>query len=273
MYNYAHPKKRQSIEKFFFEKWDQNEIHIGIVTYNRLPYIQKCVWSIVASTLLPYKLFVIDDCSTDGTREWLIEMKRRGVIHEAILNEENIGTANAFNRLINQLKDNWVVFGNDDFWYHRWWDYCCLDMINRYKDCGIVSFYYHPKMITEATSYYPKNKTCIPVDVDVIKSLGTGFGAVMMLKELYIKTGGFQLPEGQKMGIFTRYFWPKMQEVAKREKIKRHMVYWPKPSYARNMDIQNWALNEIDYVTDQNGYLVHKGKWRSVAIAYEPYEE
>jgi glycosyltransferase involved in cell wall biosynthesis len=51
-------------------------IDICVVTYNRLEYLKLCIWSILASTKINYRLFVLSDCSTDGTNEWLLEMKK-----------------------------------------------------------------------------------------------------------------------------------------------------------------------------------------------------
>lgn len=47
-------------------------VDICVVTYNRLQYLQNCIWSILASTRIKYRLFVISDNSTDGTNKWLL---------------------------------------------------------------------------------------------------------------------------------------------------------------------------------------------------------
>jgi glycosyltransferase involved in cell wall biosynthesis len=50
-----------------------SKIGIGIVTYNRIEYMQRVVDGIRAHTTSEYELVVADDGSTDGTSEWCRE--------------------------------------------------------------------------------------------------------------------------------------------------------------------------------------------------------
>jgi glycosyltransferase involved in cell wall biosynthesis len=50
-------------------------IGIGIITYNRLAVLQKCVQRVHEHTLSPYHLVVADDGSTDGTATWLAKSR------------------------------------------------------------------------------------------------------------------------------------------------------------------------------------------------------
>ena len=47
-----------------------SKIGIGIVTFNRLAYLQTVVAAVQANTTGPYELVVADDGSTDGTADW-----------------------------------------------------------------------------------------------------------------------------------------------------------------------------------------------------------
>ena len=40
-----------------------------VVTYNRLPLLQQCLAALKAQTVPPAAVWVIDNASTDGTRE------------------------------------------------------------------------------------------------------------------------------------------------------------------------------------------------------------
>ena len=50
------------------------KIGIGVVTYNRLPYLKECIKRIQQHTRQKYELIVADDGSQDGSREWCAEM-------------------------------------------------------------------------------------------------------------------------------------------------------------------------------------------------------
>jgi glycosyltransferase involved in cell wall biosynthesis len=205
----------------------ENKLDICIVTYNRLPYLQNCVWSILASTQVDYRLTVLSDNSTDGTNEWLLEMKSYGKIDNVIINEENLGTAASFNRAINSTSSEFFVMACDDMWFHRDWDHASISLLNTHKDAGIVTFFNFPinptdsqlKKISDA-AYYRQS---------------TGLGASLIKRELFDKAGQFQLPEGLKMGYFARDLCKRALGV----NIKRKKQYLTNPFYAEQMDRHN----------------------------------
>ena len=86
-----------------------------IVTFNRLDKIEVCLDHTLALDF--YKVIVVDNCSTDGTGEWLdtIENDKLVVIH----NETNTGGAGGFNKGFGYAAENvpeadWVVCFDDD---------------------------------------------------------------------------------------------------------------------------------------------------------------
>jgi len=177
---------------------DLNSLDICIVTYNRLEYLKLCVWSVLASTSTKYRLFVISDNSTDGTNEWLLEMKELGKIDEVILNSENLGSAESFNRVIRATSSDYFVMTCDDMWFHRGWDTASLEILNKFKNSGIVTFFNFPinnkdsqlKRVSD-TAYFRQS---------------TGLGSSIISRALFDKVGGFVLPEGLKMGYFAKGF-------------------------------------------------------------------
>jgi len=66
----------------------QHKTAIVILTYNNLQYNQDCIESIRTYTAPgTYELIVVDNCSTDGTREWLL--RQPGI--KLRLNDYNVG--------------------------------------------------------------------------------------------------------------------------------------------------------------------------------------
>lgn len=85
---------------------------IIILTYNNLVYNRICVDSIRKYTKEnTYEIVVVDNNSTDGTREWLKEQK--DIV--AIFNEENVGFPKGCNIGIAAAgKENDILFLNND---------------------------------------------------------------------------------------------------------------------------------------------------------------
>ena len=63
-----------------------------IAVWNQLDYTKRCLGSIERWTGRPYELVIVDNGSTDGTREFLRTVKGR-----VILNETDLGCAKAWN--------------------------------------------------------------------------------------------------------------------------------------------------------------------------------
>ncbi len=85
---------------------------IIILTYNNLIYNNICIDSIRKYTQKDtYEIIVVDNNSTDGTREWLKEQKDIKVI----LNDENVGFPKGCNIGIDaSLAENDILLLNND---------------------------------------------------------------------------------------------------------------------------------------------------------------
>lgn len=91
---------------------DNRKTSIIILTYNNLMYNNICIDSIRKYTKKDtYEIIVVDNNSTDGTREWLKEQKDIKVI----LNDENVGFPKGCNIGIEaSSKENDILFLNND---------------------------------------------------------------------------------------------------------------------------------------------------------------
>lgn len=207
-------------------------VDICVVTYNRLEYLKLCVWSILASTKINYRLFVVSDNSTDGTNEWLLEMKSFGKIDEVIINPENLGTAESFNRAIRATSSEYFVMTCDDMWFHRGWENACLKILKEIRDCGMVTFFNFP--INKDDTQLKK------INDHTYFRQSTGLGSTLISRELFDAAGGFFLPNGLKMGYFAREFCKK----AVTTKLIRKKHYLTNPFYSEQMDRHNPGSTE-----------------------------
>jgi len=170
---------------------------------------------------------VISDNSTDGTNEWLLEMKELGKIDEIILNSENLGSAKSFNKIIDMTSSEYFVMACDDMWFHRGWDTSSINIFKRFNDCGIVTFFNIPQL----KSYDQSSK----VDATTHKIQATGLGASILCRKLYNTVGKFSLPTNLKMGYFAGPFCNSANQTT----LVRRKQYVTVPEYAVQMDRYN----------------------------------
>jgi rhamnosyltransferase len=107
-------------------------ICVLMATFNGRPWIEEQVSSILGQRGVDVRLFVSDDLSTDGTREWLEELAHQ---HERVLllsGERRFGSAAAnFYHLIENApigEEDLVAFADqDDVWHpDKLWRHCQL---------------------------------------------------------------------------------------------------------------------------------------------------
>ncbi len=82
-----------------------------VVTFNALEWSRRCIQSIAEHTAVPYELIVVDNASTDGTREFLRDEVRNATI---IFNDANLGFGVAANLGAARARAPIVVFINSD---------------------------------------------------------------------------------------------------------------------------------------------------------------
>lgn len=86
-------------------------VSVTIVTYNSRRFIEPCLEALLRQSGIPFDVVVVDNDSTDGTRELLARFAGRiQVIH----NDRNVGFAAAQNQAIAASCSEWVLALNPD---------------------------------------------------------------------------------------------------------------------------------------------------------------
>ncbi|MGP1387195.1 MAG: glycosyltransferase family 2 protein [Thainema sp.] len=88
-------------------------------TYNRRRCLPTAIASVLKQTVQDYELLIADDCSTDGTVEWLHDTYPAAQYPQlqVIALPHNRGAAGARNVAIAQAQGDWVAFlDSDDQW-------------------------------------------------------------------------------------------------------------------------------------------------------------
>ena len=88
------------------------KISVIIPTFNRADFILKTIKSIQKQTIQPDEIIVIDDGSTDDTKNLISNLNIKYIY------QNNQGVSLARNRGIKEVKNNWVAFcDSDDIWH------------------------------------------------------------------------------------------------------------------------------------------------------------
>jgi GT2 family glycosyltransferase/2-polyprenyl-3-methyl-5-hydroxy-6-metoxy-1,4-benzoquinol methylase len=87
---------------------------IVMLTLNQLPYTKLCIESLFQYTPLPFELIVIDNGSTDGTRDYLQQLEETHFQVSIRLNDRNVGFAHGCNQGIAGARGEVVILLNND---------------------------------------------------------------------------------------------------------------------------------------------------------------
>lgn len=114
---------QERYERFYeVSKATVPKVDIIVLTYNSLEINKLCIRSILEKTAyLNYKLIIVDNCSTDGTREYLTELEAENSNIKVILNQENLGFAAGNNVGMKEADGEYIVLLNNDTVVTRGW--------------------------------------------------------------------------------------------------------------------------------------------------------
>ncbi len=93
--------------------------HVSVIipTHNRLKTLPRAVASVLAQSYTDYDLWVIDDASDDGTREYLTALVEQNPRVHILTNEKNSGVSFSRNEGIRASSGTWLAFlDSDDEW-------------------------------------------------------------------------------------------------------------------------------------------------------------
>lgn len=91
-------------------KKSEKKISICIPTYNRKEYLRETIESILAQSYKNYEIVIVDDGSTDGTKEMIKSLN----VPVTYYRQENSGDAATRNKLIELAKGNYISFIDSD---------------------------------------------------------------------------------------------------------------------------------------------------------------
>jgi glycosyltransferase involved in cell wall biosynthesis len=116
-------------------------LSVCLITYNHVKYINEAIEGVLMQKVnFAFNLIIADDCSTDGTREILIEYRKKYPrFIKLILQNENIGAAKNWLNLIDTPQSKYIAyFEGDDYWIDPLKLQTQIDFLETNYDYGMV---------------------------------------------------------------------------------------------------------------------------------------
>lgn len=132
------------------------ELSVIIVNYNVKFFLEQCLFSVIkASSSLKSEIIVIDNHSSDGSREYLSEKFPSVIFHWL---GENSGFAKACNRGLREASGEIILFLNPDTIVAEDCFLKCISFIRSKKDCGALGV----RMLDGSGMFLKESKRGLP---------------------------------------------------------------------------------------------------------------
>ena len=107
------------------------KVSVVVLTYNNLRFTKACLKSLELNTRYPdWELVLVDNASTDGSRDYLAEYALGKPWVKLVQNDENLGFAAGNNRGLEAATGEYLVVLNNDTYVTRGW---LLDLVRHLR--------------------------------------------------------------------------------------------------------------------------------------------
>jgi O-antigen biosynthesis protein len=114
-------------------------VSIVVVTFNNLEFTKRCLDSVVTHSGYPnVEIIVVDNASSDGSREYLQNWANSAPARQVILNDSNRGFAAANNQGMAIAKGDYLVLLNNDTVVTSGWARTMMRHLERNPDIGLL---------------------------------------------------------------------------------------------------------------------------------------
>jgi len=120
-------------------------IDVIVPLFNKESKIVRCLESVINQTLLPNKLIIIDDGSTDNSKISAERVLNRYCGRYEIITTKNNGVSSARNFGLQSAESSYIAFLDaDDFWDDSYLENA-LNLLMEHSDIGVLSFFHRVK--------------------------------------------------------------------------------------------------------------------------------
>ena len=215
-------------------------ISIIIPTYNRAGYIEEALDSINKQTFTDYEIIVVDDGSTDNTKEILDKYEGIRCIYL-----EHVGIAGARNTAVKAARGRWIAFlDSDDLWKE---DKLLkqVDYLHLHPDCRIVYTKFSNFNEISEDELGKRKKRLLQTD-DISWYLPSALVDVRLFDEVGLFDKKWEPNDDTEWDFRLKFYKVNMNHCIN-EVLHLHRVHGSNISNARgelySTDIRDWALD------------------------------
>lgn len=116
----------------------KKSVSIIILTYNGVEYTKQFYDSLVNSTNLDYELIIVDNLSTDETKEYIHTLSTNNKNVKVILNNSNLGFPAGVNQGLQSTQSKYILIANNDIVLTQNWLERLIEVAESDSKIGIV---------------------------------------------------------------------------------------------------------------------------------------
>lgn len=220
---------------------EQVRISAIIPIYNGQEYLREAVESVIAQTLPPIELILVDDGSTDDSLRTVADLKPPFPIR--VITQRNAGQSAARNHGVRVSEGNYIaLLDQDDAWYPEHLEELCKPFLSE-KRLGWVYSNLDVKdgnervttfgLLNYTKAKHPKGnlEELVGEDMHILPS------ASLILKEAFLAVGGFdeRLSGYEDDDLFRRMFEAGWRHIYLPESLSFWRIYGGSTSYSPRM--------------------------------------
>lgn len=242
-------------------------LSIVVLNYNRLNYTKRTIKKLIGETTIRHEFILVDNGSTDGTREYLTSLKQPGktkaVRTLCVFNDFNFGVAGGRNSGLLVARGDYVVTIDNDILVPDTWDKHIQHVCEKVPRVGMTGVSVEKKdyAIVPINNFKMQlkkgnlNGGCLAWRRDVINKLGffdNTYQYGLDDLDMYLRV--------KRMGLISAYIVPKGIHIDKRENKEYENI--KKQAHLPDADtVKTNALNYYKYKRTKNVYVPYSIPW------------
>lgn len=147
------------------------QVSVIVPNYNHAAFLQQRLESVLNQTFQDFELILLDDCSTDGSRDILERYRGDSRVSHVVYNEINSGCPfSQWKKGVDLAQGEWLWIAESDDWSELDFLATLLDQAERHPSCGLL--------LSLPQYHYPDGSLWSkPVDGSVVETAGLVFAS------------------------------------------------------------------------------------------------
>lgn len=114
-------------------------LSVIVPNYNHAPYLRQRIDSILNQTYQDFELILLDDCSSDNSRDILESYRNNPHVSQIVYNETNSGTPfRQWDKGIRAAKGEWIWIAESDDWADENFLETLMQLSKEHRECGVI---------------------------------------------------------------------------------------------------------------------------------------